>query len=715
MKKNILTIFKRDLKVILKSPIPLIITLGVSILPSLYAWVNIAASWDPYSNTGTIPIAVVNNDKGTEFNDKELNVGDEVVDKLKDNDSIGWKFTTSKEAELGVLDSTYYASIEIPEDFSEKLTSLVGDDPEKPTIIYKVDTKENPVANKITTIAQETLVKEIKSSFLTTVNETVFSSLNTITENLGKNKNEIIAFKDLIIKLNKNMDTILNSLQYAGTNSQNLTTYLQDMDNTIPQLTSNLTNLQNNNSSSAELSNITKSTLDNALNNLDTNLQIISSNKDKINSLLKDISNGNDSSEAITKLKEQVDSTADTINAVNKFVTSLNNTSRPNNSLTDLSESLTKLESSLKTLSKNLDDLLNYDKSASDATQDYLNSLNKINNNINDQINSITNNYNNNIKNIISNFSQGYVDKVNKTNEVIDQVKNTSNDLSSILTSVANGSELVTSTADDLRDKLLYFKDSIAFLSDNLEQVSDDDLTQIVSILQSDPNMLANYASDPFDIVDDSIYKVDNYGSGMAPIYSVLAMWVGCLILASIFSTEAKGVEGLENFTAKEKYFGKLLLFAGLSTLQGLIIMLGDKFILGVQTSNTFLFIMLGAIISFVFGIITYTNVALFGDFGKAINIILLVMQLAGAGGAYPIQVAPKIFKILQPFFPFTYALSGVREAIAGPLVSTVTLDLIVLFIFGGIYLLIGTSFKGKFEKYVHKFNEKFEESGIAE
>ena len=159
--RNIITIFKRDIRVIFKNPIPLIITLGVAILPSLYAWVNIAASWDPYSNTSTIPIAVVNNDIGTELNDKYMNIGDEVIENLKENDSIGWKFTTSKEAELGVIDSTYYASIEIPEDFSEKLTSLISENPEKPTIIYKVDTKENPVANKITTVAQETLIKVI--------------------------------------------------------------------------------------------------------------------------------------------------------------------------------------------------------------------------------------------------------------------------------------------------------------------------------------------------------------------------------------------------------------------------------------------------------------------------------------------------------------------------------------------------------------------------
>lgn len=715
--KNIITIFKRDIRVILKNPIPLIITLGVAILPSLYAWVNIAASWDPYSNTSTIPIAVVNNDIGTEFNDKYMNIGNEVIENLKENDAIGWRFTTSKEAELGVMDSTYYASIEIPENFSEKLTSLISENPEKPTIIYKVDTKENPVANKITTVAQESLIKQIKSNFLTTVNETVFSSLKNMADKLDQNKDKIISLKNLLIKVNNNMDLILNSLDHTSNTSDILNTYLSELNATLPMISDSLDTMQDSNTASTKLVENTKDTIDIALKNLDSNINILSSNKSAINTLLSKLSiDTKDLYKDLTALQEQVKTTSEICDSLSEFLSSLNNnTSIPNAEIANLAAKFQSLSTLLNEQSDNIEELINYYQSSNDINRNTLSKINAINSDINSKINESLSLYNNSIKNVVSNISNNYIDHINSTNNIIDKTKDMTNDISSILETISKGTELTETISNDLKEKLIYFRNSIAYLSENLQKVSDDDLGKIISILQSDSSLMADYVSNPFNISNESIYKVDNYGSGMAPIYSVLAMWVGAVILTSIFSTDVKGVEGSENFTSKEKYLGKLLLFALLSVIQGTIIMLGNKLLLGVQVSNLILFILFGAITSLTFSIIIYTNVSLFDDIGKALNVILLVLQLAGSGGAYPIQVAPFIFKVLQPFFPFTYALSGIRESIAGVLAYQVALDFAILILFGAISLLFGLFFKDKVSKYIYKFHEKFEESELAE
>ena len=715
--RNIITIFKRDIRVIFKNPIPLIITLGVAILPSLYAWVNIAASWDPYSNTSTIPIAVVNNDIGTELNDKYMNIGDEVIENLKENDSIGWKFTTSKEAELGVIDSTYYASIEIPEEFSEKLTSLISENPEKPTIIYKVDTKENPVANKITTVAQETLIKEIKSNFLTTVNETVFSSLKDMSNKLNENKDKIISLKNLLIKVNNNMDLILDSLDYTNTNSNILNTYLSELNATLPMVSDSLNNIQDSNNDSTKLAENTKSTIDIALKNLDSNMNILNSNKNFTNILLSKLPTGTDELyKDLESLQEQIKTTSEVCNSLSEFLSSINNNAPiPNAEIANLAAKLKSLNTLLDEQSNNIEQLINYYQSSNDINNSTLSQINSINSDINAKIDESLSIYNNSVRANVANTCNNYIDQINTTNNIIDRTKGMTTDISSTLETISKGTELTETISSNLKEKLVYFRDSISYLSENLQKINDDDLNKIISVLQSDSSLMADYISNPFDISSEPIYKVDNYGSGMAPIYSVLAMWVGAIILTSIFSTDIKGVEGSENFTYKEKYLGKLLLFAILSTIQGTIIMLGNKLILGVQISNLILFILFGAISSLTFSIIIYTNVSLFGDIGKALNVILLVLQLAGSGGAYPIQVAPLIFKILQPFFPFTYALSGVRESIAGVLVSQVTLDFAILILFGFISLLFGLFFKDKVSEKISKFHKKFEESELAE
>ena len=125
--KNIFKIYKNDLKDIFTNKVLLVIILGLCVLPSLYAWFNIKASWDPYGNTGNISVAVVNKDLGAEIMNKKVNIGDELVNKLKNNKDLGWKFVDSKKALEGVNDGTYYAYIEIPSNFSENLTLLNSD------------------------------------------------------------------------------------------------------------------------------------------------------------------------------------------------------------------------------------------------------------------------------------------------------------------------------------------------------------------------------------------------------------------------------------------------------------------------------------------------------------------------------------------------------------------------------------------------------------
>ena len=130
--QNILRIYKRDFKNILHNPVALLITVGLLVLPSLYAWVNIVACWDPYGNTNGIKVAVVNMDQGVTLQGNTVNAGDEIVKNLRENDAIGWQFVSEEDAEYGLTHDRYYAMLEIPENFSSQLVNVLGDNYEKP-------------------------------------------------------------------------------------------------------------------------------------------------------------------------------------------------------------------------------------------------------------------------------------------------------------------------------------------------------------------------------------------------------------------------------------------------------------------------------------------------------------------------------------------------------------------------------------------------------
>ncbi|MGG5463278.1 YhgE/Pip family protein [Clostridium sp. B9] len=717
---NILKVFKRDVKAIIKNPMAILIIGGICFIPSLYAWVNIVACWDPYENTSTVPIAVVNNDKGASFNGKEMNVGNEVIEELKNNHDIGWKFVNNKQADMGLVDGTYYAMIEIPSDFSEDLTSILSEKPEKPEIIYKVNTKANPVAGKITEVAESTLVNQITSNFITTVNETIFSSLNGVGSNIDENKDNIIQLKNSIIAMDKNMSSIKNMLNNINSSSQNLNTYLQEVQQTMPSITSGLNNISQNASDTGKLISTSKESLNNAFDNVRLNLTESQTSLDKVQNNLDELSNvtsdvgASKISSTINKSINEIDNVNNSVTAVINFLEEVNKTT-PNDKIASMITSLKGVQSSLNDEKAKLNELQNKVNSGSSVDKGLLNSINDLTKKVEGQVNDALNKFDNETRPALNTMADGLVKATQGASDLLKQANGLVDQINNLLSTAGQGAQLASSTSEKLKSSLDQFSGVISELSSKLQNVSDDDLGKIVSILQSNPSFMGDFIANPFNIKTDAIYKVPNYGSGMTPIYSVLALWVGSLILISLLKTETVEFEGSENINLRERHFGKMLTFVTLGTIQGFIVAFGDKFLLGVHTVNAPLLIFMSMFASAIFTIIVFTLMSLFGNMGKALTIILMVLQLAGSGGTYPIQVDPLFFRIVQPMFPFTYAISGFREAIAGPLVSTVVLDFAMLSIMGIVFLFLGYILKGPLNPKVRRFEEMFEESGIAE
>ena len=167
-------IFLHGIKRILKNPIAVLVTIGVCIIPSLYAWFNIAANWDPYKNTQTMPIAVVSEDVGAEVGSQgHINAGDLVVDKLKNNNQLQWTFVSKEEALDGVYSGRFYAAVVIPSNFTQSLASVISGNLEHPQIEYFVNEKLNPVAPKVTDSGAKTIETQINEQFLSKVAEVI--------------------------------------------------------------------------------------------------------------------------------------------------------------------------------------------------------------------------------------------------------------------------------------------------------------------------------------------------------------------------------------------------------------------------------------------------------------------------------------------------------------------------------------------------------------
>lgn len=715
--KKVFKIYIRDLKHILTIPAAFIIIGGLCLIPSLYAWVNIEACWNPYVNTGNLPVAVVNQDEGTSVNGKFVNVGNEIVDNLKKNHDIGWKFVDEWQGNYQLNEGKYYALIEIPSDFSKDLATLTTQDPQKPNIIYKANEKVNAIATKITDVAKDNLVEEIKANFVDTVNKEAFEFLSTLGVKLEDNKPQIIELKDALNSTAANLEKIDNYVKEANKHADTLKKYLKDTKGNLPQITNEVNDLKSVVNNSKDVVTATQNSVDNASQNLNNSMSSVNDLNSKLQNEINNLKNLNDGVSTDTTQKT-IDSIVNLISSmqtnIDKLIDGLEKLNDLHNSdkIGNMIDSLNSLKSILSSESDKLNNIKSLIESGAsqDQINEQLNSLSELSSSFNDKLNLVSSGFTSNISNALNSVSNAVTSSSSDMNSVLDSINVIVPQLNALSNFGISSSDVAVKQANNISKELDKFEKDLDKLIDKTKVLTDKNLDKLISILNKNSKDIASFISSPVNVKTVELYKAGIFGVALMPFYSVLAIWVGALLSTSLLTTECEELEG-EHTNLVQKHFGKMLTFMTISLIQSLIIAVGDIFIFQAPVSVPLLFVFT-IVSSILFTTIIFTLVSLFGNVGKAIAIVIMVFQIAGAGGIYPIQTNPKIFEVLQPFWPFTYAIDGFREAIAGPSMPAVYHDLTMLGIFFVIFLAL-VIFKKTFHHATEFMNDKFRESGL--
>ncbi|MDY6226752.1 MULTISPECIES: YhgE/Pip domain-containing protein [unclassified Clostridium] len=713
--ENILKIFTRDIKSIIKNWVALIIIVGLMILPSLYAWFNIRASWDPYGNTGGIKVAIVNNDKGGNLQDKFINVGDELIAKLKENTNLGWEFVSEEEGNNGVHKGKYYATIIIPEEFTSETLSIINNNIKRPTLIYRVNEKSNAIAPKITDKGITTIKSQVDSNIIETVDGLIFMVFNEMGVSIEGSKDKILKLINGVIDLNNKVpeiENIINEINNGSSSAENLITKAKD----------NLPLLQDTLNSSDNLLVDTKNALEKSKGALGDVAPVIKSDLEVINrelgnleGLINTVININIDKNSILNGLDNISIKLGDINSrVNGIIKSLEPLSKFNNNLKEIINELntvsTKLNSAIDIIAK-VSDTVNNASPVDKSKLQEIKSLIEANKNI--------------VSNILNNYDSLYIPAINKAIDeltnisdnsitLVNEAKSAIPDIESLLNNLDNALKLGKGDIEKLNNEMPKIKASLSNISSKLSSINKDEaIDKLLSLLKNDWEAVSSFLGSPVEIKEEVLFPIPNYGSAMSPFYSTLALWVGALILVSLLTTEPHGFKEEIAFKPYEKYFGKFLTFGFIGICQTLILTLGDIFLLKCYVLNKGLFIGVSLLSSIIFILIVYTLVSIFGNVGKAIAVILLVIQVAGAGGTFPVEVMPSFFKKVNPLLPFTYAISAMREAVAGIVKSNLTRDIIMLLSYGVIFVLIGLFLKGPINKASRRFVEKLNESGL--
>ena len=685
--RNIWTVFKTDIRTLSKCFFACVVVVAIALLPSLYAWLNIYSNWDPYGNTGGISIAVASLDEGyTDEDGTYENKGDDVVADLREATSINWVIVdTEEEAKGGVESGDYYAAVVIDKQFSRNMFRMLTDWTGKPAITYYENAKKNAVATKITDTAVETLKRSISENYLEVVIGGIMEQSNLLAADLTADdpeaavKGVLYQAQDLLHACGRMMD----AFEAAGGSGVS--------ESSAAALEAAVANINKNLPDGAQL----QQTAVEIQMQLNTALARVERVLDRMNSAIE---NAPDQKETQQKLLDAADTMDKTADALETWAAGLEDSGTEAGKTQ--AEAARQTAAECRKTAKQLRALAESPDSA-----DLLADCDALVKSIRTMVDKIP---------VTSKALQKELDTVaGQVADTMEGMAALAGDAKAMKTALAETADAVGDTMVLLRPATEKLLTSLESTIDDLEGLTTDEyMDTLVNILGGDPAMYGQYFPEMVQTSVNAVYPIANYGSAMTPFYTVLAIWVGGVILSSLIKIHAR-TEGLIDPKPAELYFGRYLFFFVLSQIQAAVIVTGDLYILKVQCLHPGMLYLTGALTAFTFSLLIYSLALSFGDVGKAIVVVIMVMQIAGSSGTFPIELLPAIYQKIYRFFPFPYAIDAMRECICGMYGNYYWQQIGFLLLFAAAALLIGLLVRRPFMGLNHFMEEKLEETEL--
>lgn len=665
---NIFRVASADFKRLITNVVALVVIMGLSVMPCLYAWFNILSNWDPYGENATknLQVVVASSDTGVEVGGITLNVGDMIISNLKENKTIGWVFVdTKEEAVEGVYSGKYYAALVVDEKFSSDIISFLGGDLQNPKITYYENEKKNAIAPKITGKVKTTLEEEIDKAFVSTLAKTMLQVSNYVASSEGSTTAGLTdTVQEKLEKLDGDMTTYITILESYISIIDAATSLTEATDKVTDQLDSIM-------QSGRTIANSASSAIDSGENAVDTTSDLMRINignaktsiysiSDMINSMLNQVDNvGRVGSSQVDSLMTAVTSLHELYNTNIRDTVSLN--TEIDNEKKSIDTDLTAIEADLNAL-KATGDVTSADAKA------LIENLNKDMEASKRDIDNLYETYNNTIDPQLNNTMNSIQASMNEIQQILNYSSDSIDDVSRALNSYPEmmgfGKDKLTETLNTALDMQSKLRQLIADV-DDLE--NNHQYATLMKLIETDPAIIADFISSPVNLDEKPIYYVANNGSATAPFYIILSIWFGALILIAIVHSTLKTVPaGCVNLMNYQKFFGRYMVFYFIGQIQTIITVLGCLLFVGIQCEHPFMFWLAASITSFTFTLFMYSLSYAFGNVGEAAAVVLLVIQVAGSGGTFPVEVLPIVFQYMYKYMPFAYGMNAIRETIAG-------------------------------------------------
>ena len=718
---NILTILRDDLKAIRGNVMTAVIIFGLAIIPLLFTTFNVLASWDPFANTKQLKIAVASEDEGhqSDLASLKLNLGDEVLSQLSRNDEINWVLTNSDDAIEGTKSGEYYAGIVLPKDFSANLLTFYVEGTEPSKLNLYTNEKKNALSTTITQRSATGVIEKIDESFTRVVSNVGLGVISSLDQYLDEGETQAA-----LNNVHHRVNTVQSRLDAASGTVMALSNLV---DSTIPltRAANNILNEAGNQASSTTNDNgespidILKSTLDESTGSLDASLAATTQSYEVLSAQIEELLNSASATSAQTAqtfrtaadrvgqqtaafqgVKDSIQKEADKVNlpapvaaGYKAVMGQLDASIAQSNALHD---SLTSTANNIENGGKSQDSKQQTQAAIASAKQ---------------AVENARNSYNSNLKPQLADLGDSVGTVANDVDAVKRDIAGVRNTISNDNDALVRARDMTAGLSGTLQQQAARFGE----LSQKINEIRDGgDLSQLADLIGDDPELLASRIASPVNVDRQPIYEVAAFGVGMTPFYLTLSLWVGALLACVLVHTNAEreylkkneNLDKKDHFTRNQVFLGRFITFGLIGIAQSTLVVLSLIFFVEIEPEHPFMMLFASWIITLVFMLIIYSLVITFDSAGKALAVLLLVIQVSGSGGAYPLPLLPEWFQNVSPWLPATYGIDAFRSAIAGIYEADILRELGMLLIFAIPALILGLFLRPAMDNY-HKRLQK--------
>ena len=669
----IFAIFARDVKRVLRNPVALVIALGMIVMPSAYAWYVVAANWDPDSNTADMLVAVANEDAGADSPETgHLDVGAQVVAQLHDNHEMGWEFTDAEAAINGVYEGRYWAALVIPKDFSADFASVFTGDFTQPTIDYYVNEKPSSIAPKVTDAAANAVEAAVNENFVKTVSEKVVETTQKVgaeaqDESRRRRGQPHRRRSQRQRNCQRNPHNLGRARRHRGRYADVHRSRRRHAGGASRRRAASAGGHRAVEGAAGEGAEHRERVRDGAFQERHRrSAAVVERRRAGPQRALGTVSGDVAAAKAATNTAL---ATAEGLLADNKVLIS-DLTAQAGAAGADpaIAQALSEARAANKRLLTTTDAL----RTASDDLASTANSLETEAS----ALDTATHSASETIRATAATFQDSVLpDITTSLDSLVEACGTLEGALRGLTPSLAEARAILGQLGNTLTSSetsLSTTSDSLGTMETNLEQSLTDLTTlqnsatvkDLAEYLKADPEKIGAFMAAPVALDTQLVYPVKNYGSGVTPFFTNLALWVAGFILMAMVKLRVDP-EGLPKFTAVQAYFGRWLFYVVCGLAMGLVCCVGDL-ALGIQCESPAAFIGAGLLTVFVDVNLMFALAYAFRHIGKAIAVILLIVQIPGSSGMFPIEMMPDFFQVIHPLLPFTYSIDAMREAIGG-------------------------------------------------